>query len=315
MNYALFLHYGTIALIVSISAIGVAVAQGLANLAALDASNRQPQAKNDIIRLAILGTALIETSAILAVAMAFFLLFSRNTPTTMSSIAELGIAAALCLSGFAVGLASYKPVQAACHSVARQPFFAQNILRFMLITQSLVQTPVIFAFIVSIFIRHQAVPGISTSNALRLLASGLAIGLGSIGPTIGLAQFAGAACEGIGKNRRSYGKLLSFSFISQAIIETPAIFALLVALMLIFSPIYPDSALKGITFLSAGLCIGFGTLGAGISSGRTSAAACTQIALNPSLYTSLSKVSMFVQGLIDTAAVYALLIALLLYLL
>ena len=64
--------------------------------------------------------------------------------------------------------------------------------------------------------------------------------------------------------------------------------------------------------LAAGLCTGIGTFGPGISSGKTASAACHQIAVNPEHHGMLSKVSIFAQGLIDTSAIYALLISLLL---
>jgi F-type H+-transporting ATPase subunit c len=309
------LHYSMIALTVCINSISIAIGQGLTSIANLNAINRQPQARNDITRTAILGTALIETGAVLAVAMAILLLRDgvHQPLTAYRIIAEFGIASALCFSGFAVGLVSCKPVQQACIAIARQPFFSQNILRIMLITQMLTQTPIIFGFIVSLFIRNQAMSITTYTDALRLAASGLAIGLGSVGPIIGLAQFAQAVCEGVGINRHAYNRLLSFTFISQAIIETTAIFALLVALVFLFSTTATDTLASGIAFLAAGLCIGFGTFGPGISSGRTSAAACAQIARNPEQYATLSKLSMVAQGLIDTGAIYALLLSLVIY--
>ena len=100
--------------------------------------------------------------------------------------------------------------------------------------------------------------------------------------------------------------------VSEAIIETPIIFSLVISLLILMTPLPAAALTKSIALLAAGLCTGLGTLGPGISSGRTSAAACEQIALNPELYLTLSKVSMFAQGLIDTAAIYALVISIML---
>jgi F0F1-type ATP synthase membrane subunit c/vacuolar-type H+-ATPase subunit K len=311
-----FLHYGTIALTVGINSIGVGLGEGLTSRAALKAIDIQPSAQNDIARVAILGTALIETSAIMGVTIAFYLLLGSKgaSQALPSSIAEVGIALAICLSGLVIGLASSFPAREACMAIARQPFFADKILRFMLITQSIIQTPIIFGFIIAIFIRTQAANISTIPEALTLVASGLCIGLGSIGPAIGLAVFAKHACRGLGINRNAYNNLMSFTFISQAIIETPMIFALLVSLMLIILPSTP-TMLSGIAFIGAAFCMGIGTLGPGIASGRTASAACHQIALKPELYSSISKVSMFAQGLIDTCAIYTFLIAISLILL
>ena len=58
--------------------------------------------------------------------------------------------------------------------------------------------------------------------------------------------------------------------------------------------------------------MGISTIAVGISSGKTAATACNEIAKNPGMYALLSRTSLFAQGLIDTFAIYALLIAILL---
>lgn len=309
------LHFGTIALAVGINSISVGIGEGLTSRSALKAIDQQPSAKNDIARIAILGTALIETSAIMGVTIAFFLLLGNHGKMhSTAHIAEVGIALSICLSGFVIGLASSFPAREACLSVARQPFFADKILRFMLITQSIIQTPIIFGFIIALLIRSEASNTQTIAQSLMLVAAGLCIGLGSIGPAVGLAIFAKNACRGLGVNRDAYHSLMSFTFISQAIIETPIIFALTIALLFIFYGATP-TMLTSITWLAAATCMGIGTLGPGLASGRTAASAVHQIALHPEHYGAISKISMFAQGLIDTCAIYTFLIAILLILL
>lgn len=312
LGYAI--HLGAIALAVAANSIAVGLGEGLTSRAALQAINRQPSAQNEIARIAVIGTALIETAAVIGLTISFFLLLGKTPAHPTAMIAELGIACAICLSGFAIGIASSYPAQEACLAAARQPFFADKILRFMLITQSIIQTPLVFGFIISMFIRSQSAHIQTIEQSLMLIAAGLAIGLASIGPAIGLALFARNACRALGVNRKAYGTLLSFTFISQAIIETPIIFALTIALMFIFYAAQP-SLLVGIAWISAACCIGLGTLGPGIASGRTACAAVNQIALHPKQYSVISKISMFAQGLIDTCAIYSFLIAFLLILL
>lgn len=310
------IHYGTIVCAVAIPAIGVGIGQGFASGRALDAIDQQPMARADITKVTILGMALIETAAVMGTFVAFLLLFGTKhiTHTTYTRAAEIGIACAICLPGFVLGLISALPARAACYAVARQPFFTNQITRFMLITLSLIQTPIIFGMITALFIQTQIATITTVRDSMRLIASGIAIGFGSIGPAIGLALFADSACRGIGINRTIYNQLLSFTFISQAIIETPIIFSFMVALvLLLFIPGSPtENILHGIAMLSASLCIGLGTMGPGISSGRTAAQACTQITWHPELYGILSRISMFAQGIIETCAIYAVLISFLL---
>lgn len=313
---ASLLHFCTIALTVGINSVSVGIGEGLTSQAALKAINKQPSAKNDIARVAILGTALIETSAIMGVTIAFFLMLGSHdaTQSVPANIAEVGIALSICLSGFIIGLASSLPAQEACMAIARQPFFADKILRFMLITQSIIQTPIIFGFIIALFIRSQAAHAQTLAESFMLIAAGLCIGLGSVGPAIGLALFAKNACQGLGINRKAYPQLMSFTFISQAIIETPMIFALTISLMFMFYGTTP-TLFASATWIAAAFCMGIGTLGPGIASGKTAAAAVHQIALQPKYYSNISKVSMFAQGLIDTCAIYSFLIAFVLILL
>lgn len=310
-----FLHYMTIACTVGLNSVAVGIGEGIATMSALKAMDMQPEAKSEVQTCAILGMALIETAAIMGVAIATILLFGTPTEakTDFSNLSEIGILAAICITGLVVGIVSAWPTQTACMAIARQPFAQKLIMRFMLVTQSIIQTPIIFGFLIAMFIKTQALQASSIAESLRLIASGLCIGLGSIGPAIGLALFAKTACASLGVNRQAHGKLIPFTFISQAIIETPIIFALVIALIMMTSSALND--LQGIAFIAAALSIGIGTFGAGISSGRTAAAACKVIAIDPREYSTMSKVSMFAQGIIDTSAIYAFLVSFMIILL
>lgn len=302
------------ALAILMTAISVGMSQGITNNAALTAINIQPQAQDDIAKLTLLGTALIETAAILAVFMSALLFLDQGQPTHFlySELSKIGIGLAIGLSGFVIGLASSGPAKEACLAVARQPFMAPKIFNFMLITLSIIQTPLILAFIVALFIKNQAQYAASLADSFRLIASGFSIGVGCIGPAIGLSLFATAAVKGLGVNRNAYNRLLIFTFISQAIIDAPIIFSLLISLILLFSSIAPDHVIGGVNLLAAGICMGLGTLGPGLASGRMAAAACKEIAQNPDSYSLISRASIFGQGIIDTMAIYSLLISILL---
>lgn len=301
--------FGTIILAV----FGVGIGEGTITRAAIDAINIQPQAKNDINKTLLLGMALVETAAILALITAFFIIsagMNAMASPLHSYIALLGMAIAVGIPGLAVGIFSARPAQQACLAIARQPFMAQKILRLMLIAQSLIQTPVIFGFISALLIFKEVANVDSLPESLQCLAAGIAIGLGSIGPVIGLGTFSRQACQCVGINKNIYTKILSFTFISNAIIETPSIFAIVVSVLILTAKVSPDSLYDGIRLMCAAFSIGFGTLGAGISSGRTAAQACYQISLHERQFNAISRTSMIAQGLIDTCAIYPLLGAL-----
>lgn len=302
-------YFMTIALTVALTSIGVGIGGGIAATATLEALNIQPKASSEIQRVSILGMALIETSGVLGVVISLMLFFQIPPDQVLlaTGVSTIGVLLALGGAGCIVGIVSAFPVTAACSAVARQPFFTPRIINFMLLTLSLIQTPLIFAFLVSLLIITQQ--GGTVLQSIHHIAAGLAIGLGSIGPSLGLARFARQACKGLGINRESYAKLLPFTFISMAIIETPLVFSLLIALLLIGQ--------RSTTFLTlfascaAALCMGIGTIGSGIGSAQTAIAAAHQISYNPHDAGVISKVSMIAQALIDAAAIYALLVALL----
>jgi F0F1-type ATP synthase membrane subunit c/vacuolar-type H+-ATPase subunit K len=304
-DIAEFIHYTTIALTVGMSSIGVGIGAGLMNIGAFQAIDEQPAAQSDVLKLIFLSTALIDTAAIMGVVVAMMLLFDAPEQITIySGIAELGILFAICLPGLCIGLFSSLPARQACLSLARQPFFAQKILRFTLVSLSIIQTPIIFGFLIALLIKSHMYSLTTYAQGMQLLASGLCIGLGSIGPSCGMAFFARAACKGIGINRNIYNQLFSFTIVSEAIIETPVIFAVVVSLI-VAAQSGDITFLKGVALISAALCTGLGTLGPGISSGQTAAAACDEIAEKPSAYSSISRMSMFAQGLIDTSVIYS----------
>lgn len=313
-----FLHYGAIAGSIALSSISVGLGEGFISWSALKSIDRQPEAQEDIMRVAIIGMALVETVAVLGLLISILLLFYTSTSTTniFANYAEIGIITAMGITGLVIGIASAVPAQAACHAVARQPFFSQRISGFMLMTQVVIQTPIISAFLVSLFIQNKAGIIVTFTDSLRFIASGLCVGIGSIGPAIGLSTFAKAAVSSLGKNSKTYDKLLSFTFISEALIETPVIFCLLIAITLLFAVPYAttENTADGIIFLAAGLCTGLGTLGTGISSGITSAAACTQIGENPDSYNILSRTSILAQSLIETIVLYSVILSLLMIL-
>lgn len=303
-------HYGSVTLITVLSGLGVGLGQGISSYSAFKSIDRQPAAQPEISKTLVLALAIIETSAIISLIFTMILFF--RTPTDFySSFAQLGIALALGIPGFVIGIAAGLPAYAALKSISRQPFFSRKIMNAMLLTQSVIQTPVIFGFLVSMIIFYQLGNVVNMADALRLIASGLCIGVGAIGPAIGLGWFTYKSAQAIGINKDIYGQILSFTLISQAIIETPVIFSAIISLWISRIAILPTSSIMpGIVCLAAAIVMGIGTFAPGISSGFTAASAVNQIAYKPNLYGILAKTSMITQGLIDTCAIYTFIIAL-----
>ncbi len=72
------------------------------------------------------------------------------------------------------------------------------------------------------------------AQTFKLLAAGLAIGLGAIGPGIGVGLLAMGALQAIGRNPEAQGQIQTNMFIGIALAEAIAIYALVVSLILLF---------------------------------------------------------------------------------
>ena len=70
--------------------------------------------------------------------------------------------------------------------------------------------------------------------ALAALGCGLGIGLAALGTGIGQGIGLGGACEGVARNPGASGKITTTLIIGLAMIESLAIYALVVVLILIF---------------------------------------------------------------------------------
>jgi F-type H+-transporting ATPase subunit c len=71
-------------------------------------------------------------------------------------------------------------------------------------------------------------------EAVRLLAAGICMGFGAIGPGIGEGIVAGRAIEAMGRNPEMSGKLFTNMLIGMALTETTSIYALLITFIILF---------------------------------------------------------------------------------
>ena len=72
------------------------------------------------------------------------------------------------------------------------------------------------------------------AETMKLLAAGLAIGLGALGPGIGVGLIGMGALNALGRNPEAQGPILTNMIIAIAMAEAVAIYALVIAIVLIF---------------------------------------------------------------------------------
>lgn len=71
-----------------------------------------------------------------------------------------------------------------------------------------------------------------TAESFKLLAAGLAVGLGLLGPGIGLGLIGFGAMSALGRNPEARGAILTNMILIGALAEALGIYALIVAILL-----------------------------------------------------------------------------------
>ena len=72
------------------------------------------------------------------------------------------------------------------------------------------------------------------AEAMKFLAAAIAIGLGAVGPGVGIGVLGAAAMSAIGRNPSASGAILTNMILAIAFAEAIAIYALIVAFLLLF---------------------------------------------------------------------------------
>ncbi len=71
------------------------------------------------------------------------------------------------------------------------------------------------------------------AQAAAFIGAAIAMGVGSVGPAIGQGMIGKAACEAAGKNPDAASKMRMMMLIAMGLVETSAIYAFVIAMMLI----------------------------------------------------------------------------------
>jgi F-type H+-transporting ATPase subunit c len=301
------LHYVSAGLAIVLGAVGAGIGLGIAASGVEGSMIRQPTGNTQSFRAMIIGLALIESGAIVALVTAFLILFANYQEITWTvAYVELAIGLAVGIAAAAISISSSFVVRAASESIARQPFFAQRIIVFMLIAQSIIEAPVIFSLIVALLIKTQLVASIDINTGIKLFSASLVIALGCIGPSIGQSLLAHAACTSIGLNKNAYNRLFPFALINQAIIETPMVFCVLLALTIIYGNA------DAIRALIAACTLGIAAAGSAVGMGYVASRGAYQIANDPTVYTKIFRPTILAAALIEACVIYGFIVSLLL---
>ena len=73
------------------------------------------------------------------------------------------------------------------------------------------------------------------ASTFKLLAAGLCMGLGAIGPGIGVGLVGMGALNALGRNPEARGQIMTYMILAIAMAEAIAIYALLITILIAFA--------------------------------------------------------------------------------
>ena len=234
--------------------------------------------------------------------------FEVQTAIKIAAYAGGGIAMGLGAVGAAIG-EGYTAARANL-AVSRNPAISGDIFKNMLVGQAIAESASIFALVISILLLFMDTGNASMLKAAAFLGAGLSMGFGAIGSGIGSGYPGGEACYGISQQPAAGSQLTTNMLVGSAVCQTPAIFSMVVALMLIFIdfgnvPLSPTWA----AFVGAGLSMGLAAIGSGYGGGLAAGASCEGIARTPQSVASVTTIMLVGQAVSQTPAIFGLLIS------
>jgi len=293
------------------SAIGMGIAAGQAN----EAIMRQPKIQGQMLRTMLIGQAVGGSPSIFALVVGLFVLFiPMSAPETVGGTVFAGLLAAGICIGFGAlgsGMGCGWPAGQACDGVARNPRLSSQTTQAMIIGQAVAQSPSIFALVIALILVLRQSPGTDLALMGIALGAGTAMGVSALGSGTGSGRASGGGVEGIGRWPKSYGLTLRTMLVAQAVCETPCIFGMLVAFVMIFA-FQPAAGMMGFaTVLAAGICVGFGGIGPGIGIGLAGAGGSRATARHPEKDILILRTMLIGAAVSESTAIYSLVVALL----
>ena len=149
-------------------------------------------------------------------------------------------------------------------------------------------------------------------KSAAFVGAGMAMGLGAVGAAIGEGYTAAEANGAVSRNPELSGDIFKNMLVGQAVAESASIFALVVAILMLFLGVPADNLLSAAALLGAGICMGFGAVGSGVGSGFPGGQACVGIARQPSITPRLTTNMLIGSAVCQTPAIFSMVVALML---
>jgi ATP synthase F0 subunit c len=238
--------------------------------------------------------------------------------SAVSGSRVLGAGMAMGFGAIGAGVGEGYDAGEAVEKISRQPAVAGELTRTMLVGQAVAETSGIFALVISLMLMFSEPEEAGLEVMGAYLGSGLAMGLGALGTGVGAGIAGGQAASSIGRNPGTRRSVMVTMLLGQGVATTPAVFALLIAMILLFAQQFGlfmgNSVEAACAALGAGLAMGLGALGPGLGTGQAAGGACDGAgrASSDSARRDVTVMMLLGQAVATTPAVFALLVAVIL---
>ena len=301
-------------LALGLGGVGAAVGMGIVAGQANESIMRQPASQGIMLRTMLIGQAVGGSPSIFALVVGLLILFVPFDPPELMGgnlfAALTGAGLAIGFGAFGSGFGCGLPGGSACDGVARNPRRTSQITPAMIIGQAVAQSPSIFATVIALILVFRKPEGTDLALIGILIGAGLAMGVSALGSGMGSGNTAGGAVKGLCHWPKSHGLTIRTMLIAQAVCETPAIFGMLVAFIMMYT-LQLDSTIEGFAqAIGAAIAVGFGGVGPGIGSGLAGSSGCETTAACPSKDALIMRTMLIGQAVAQSTSIYALIIAL-----
>jgi len=230
----------------------------------------------------------------------------------MSAAQYVGGGLAMGLGAIGAGVGEGYGAGEAVDSIGRQPAASGDLTRTMLVGQAVAETSGIFSLVIAFLLIFTA-PTPCMEAVGAYVGAGLAMGMGALGSGIGAGIAGGRAAAGIGRNPETRGSVTIMMLLGQALATSPAVFSLVVAVILIFAQqvgkYVANDLVAATAALAAGISVGAGAIGPGYGAGQAAGGACDAAARAPQANPSITRTMLVGGAVSQSTSIYAFVIA------
>ena len=289
-----YLNYVWPWLAIWLAGLWVAIGQGILAKRAMEVIWKTPSMATFYLTVTILGIALVESAAIYGLVVAFQLLGTEGLGLYPSIAAWLAIWLAWLGAGWWEG----QLIAWALWAMDRNPAIKGKIMTFMVLFVALVEVTAIYGLIIAFKI-------IETGwDSMVSLGAGLAIWLAWVWVAIGRWFMSEKSLEVMGQNPKMISFFLTVSILWVALIESAAIYALIVAFQIL-----AVEGLSAMAAIGAGLAIGFAWAWAWVWEGILIKGAIDGMNRSPETKGKTMAFMVLFVALVEVVAIYGLIIA------